>query len=343
MLRILGENLVLKLIALGASFMLWLYVGMERDPMTTKTVKAEIVGINAAPADLVVELNLDPIVVELSGPKRELDRVNDFDVKAQADLASARKGSTQVLIAKIRTPNGLFGIKASSHRSYVTAAITPKVRKRLPVTISFENNPPFGKRYGAPRIKPVAAEVQGKDSDLKRVAKLEVSVDASGGSVRGDLPIRAVDTDGVILDTVLILPQTANVEIDLVEAPASKQVVISPSVTGSVDPSVLVTAITVEPTQVSVSGRPDQLEALTSVHTGEVNIEGLRANMETRVPLQLPSGVRLTDDRTSVTVRIQVREVSKTTPPGSPAGKPSSAGTVKQPQGNQPPVTKDPT
>src|SRR5437016_6121462 len=90
MIKVLSENLLLKVIAVIASVTIWLYVSAERTPIVTRQVNAEVITTGTPPPDLIVRIKPVPVPVEVSGPSAEVESIGEGDVKAMVNVHSAR-------------------------------------------------------------------------------------------------------------------------------------------------------------------------------------------------------------------------------------------------------------
>jgi YbbR domain-containing protein len=311
MLRHFGENLGLKLFALATSVMIWFYVAAERNPIITRTVNAEPRMGGIAPPDVIIRLRSETVPVEITGPNNEVETVGENDVKAIVSVRNARPGVSQLRIMRYESPPSAPHITFRALRQYVAADVLAKERKQLRIEPRFTNEAPFGRSYGKARLDPEWAWVIGTKDDLLRVSRLVVYIDTRGGSVRADLPIQAVDRDDVVVDTVTIDPEKTHVELNLVEAPATRTLLVSVPFRGKTRYPYEVTDVEVDPAQVTVSGKSDRLLQMTSVSTTPVSIDGLTADTTREVPLELPPDVNVKDGHYTVRVTIRVKDVSK--------------------------------
>jgi YbbR domain-containing protein len=316
MFKFLRENLVLKVVSLMASLSLWLYVTADRYPNTsyTRSVNADVLRTGNPPSDVIVRIRQEPLPVEISGPRTQVDGIDDNEIKAEVDVRSARAGATQLKIVKYRKPAAAPGIEIKG-RQYVSVDVLPKARKLMAVTPMFNTPTSPASRYGTPRLKPEWATVSGAADDVRRVARLVVSVETSGQPVSADLPIRAEDRDNVEIAGVEVAPATAHVEVALEQPPATRNLVVSVLYRGNPAPGHLLSEIVVEPSTVTVVGKPEQIQALSNVVTREVNIEGISGEIVRQVMLSPPEGVGLAGGRPSVRVTFRTQEIAK--PPAS--------------------------
>lgn len=312
MLSVLRQNLMLKLIALVTAIMIWAYVGAERN--STKQVVAEVQRTGTPADDVVVSVGPDSVPVEISGPKSEIENVAPNAVKAIVDVAEARPGTKRLRIARFIAPPGAPHIDFREQVLFVPVEVSPKARKRMSITVSYNNEAPFGREFAQPRVTPPWADVVGRQEDVRRVASLVVYANTEDGSVRADLPIKPLDKDGVVVDTVRTEPETTHVELDLVEAEATRTLVVSVPTRGQPPAPLVVTDIVAEPAQVVVTGKPDVVRPLTHIATATLDLEGLRGNTTRRLTLDLPPGVTVKGRRTAVDVSVRVRDTSRPAP-----------------------------
>jgi len=314
MFRTVSENFTLKIIALASSVLIWLYVGGEQNPTLTRVVNAEVRSRGQAQENLLVRLSGDPIPVEVSGPRSEVESIADNQIKAVVDLSRARSGDRQVYIVELQRPAKAPMVSLRQLRQYVDAEVKPKASKQFPITASFNDAPPSGRVYGRPKLSPAYAKVIGAKEDVQRVQKLAVYIETTGGNVRAEETIQALDADGVTVDTVTIEPTMTKVELDLMPAPSSRSLPVAVQLQGRPTPPYTVAEISVNPPIIEVSGRPEQIVQMRNVPTGSVSLDGLTAESTVEVPLILPDGVSVRGNTTTVRVTIRVRDASRAIP-----------------------------
>lgn len=319
MLKFLRENLVLKVLSLLASISLWLYVTADRYPNTSysRSVNADVFRLGSPPADVVVRFRQEPLPVDVSGPKTEVDSIDDNEIKAEVDLHGARAGVTQLKILHYRKPADAPNVEVKG-RQYVSVDVLPKARRLMPVMPMFNVSAAPSARYGAAHVKPEWASVSGAADDVKRVNRLVISVEASGQPVNTDLPIRAEDRDNVEITGVEITPSTAHIEVALEQPPATRTLPVNPLYRGKPAPGYVLSEVIVEPSSVTVTGKLEAIQALSNIITEEISIEGISGEVVRQAALRPPDGVALTGVRPTVRVTFRTQELAKANPDGSP-------------------------
>jgi YbbR domain-containing protein len=315
MLRSLRENLSLKLIAVATSIVIWVFVATTKtQPEIRRDTTAEVQSIGSAPGDLIVTLHNDPVQVEVVGPKSQVDSIDPGAIKALVELGTARLNSSGLRIASYSRPPAAPDVTVRALRPLVAADVTPKRRKRLPIDTSFTNDPPPGMRFGPPRLAPTWADVVGAEAEVRRVARLVVYIETSGGAVRAEVPIKPLDRSGVLIDSVQVDPIATKADVSLLDAPASKTLIVSVDHTGRPPSMYEVRDILVDPPRVTVMGSAAVLQTLTSIPTEELTLDGLKTDTVRDVALQLPAGVTVRSGTDRVRVTLKVREIPRTGP-----------------------------
>ncbi len=311
MIRGLRENVLLKLIALATALMIWAYAGQERAGAPSRQVVAEVVTVGTAAPGLSVEVKPTMVNVDVVGPTQQLDAIPDGAVKAIVDIGLARPGMKSLPVARFAAPPEAPAIAFPKQTRSVAIEVRVAARRRMQIGAEYRNEPPFGKRYTTPRIEPAWADVEGPRDAVQRVAALMVRLSPSGKDLREQAVIAAVDRAGIAVEEVRVDPPTAYVEVDLQDIAATRTLPVSPALKGRVEAPFVITAVVCDPVQVTLTGNPEDLLALTSVNTVAIALEGIKADTTRQVPLELPRGVSVKSEQAMVSVTIRVNDASR--------------------------------
>lgn len=314
MFKFVGENFALKVISLVAAVVMWMYVSAERYPTTnTRVVNASVAPVGAAPPDAVVRIKTDSLQVEVSGPKSEVDAIADNEIRAEVDVRGARPGMTKLPVTTYRKPSSAPNVNITQQgKRMVTVEVVSRERKQVAITPLVNTAAAAGRRYGAPKLNPEWATVIGSAEDLKRVVRVVVLIETNGVGMSADLPLKAQDRDGVEVTNVDLEPAAVHVDLAQPDLPATRTLPVSVNVKGRPAPPFVVSDVVVEPAQVTVTGRGEQLVQMTNVHTAEVTVDGLNSDLTREATIQLPAGVTLKGGKNTVRVMVRVRDASRT-------------------------------
>jgi len=318
MLARLRENLSFKLLALVAAIMLHMYVASQQNPSQTKTVTVPIAVKDLPPG--LIPGKPGPVMVNLTGTSDELAKVADMNVVATVDLKHAHIGQNTGLPVDVElTPSSLnssIGHSDFKPRSLVIN-IEERRRRKLPVTVEVSGASAPGFVTKRPSLLvPSTATATGPANDVDSIARLVVKPDITGATdtVDDDYQIVPVDSQGNDVANVQIIPETAHVQIGVVETGRTKEVFITPKITGTPAAGFEVGTVTVKPETVMLSGSLDQLTGVANVLTEPIDITGASAVVTKQVTCLPPAGITLSPGQTA-TVTIQIVSAAPVSPP----------------------------
>lgn len=199
----------------------------------------------------------------------------------------------------------------------VQVQLDPVAERIVPVTVAL-GTVPEGVTVGMPEVEPSAVTLRGAQTRVDSVSQIvaRVSIDASGLSIDRDVDLVAVDGNGNPVPSVEIDPERVRVRVGVALELATRTLPVVPILTGAPGAGYRITAITVEPLIVTVSGEAATIGALEGAPTEAINVEGRTTDLEAIVNLDLPEGV-------SVNGTDQVRVVLTIEPLPTPAPSPS--------------------
>ena len=125
------------------------------------------------------------------------------------------------------------------------------------------------------------------------------------------------DSDDNPVDGITLDVQQTHVTVPVIEDPYSKILSISPIINEQPPPGYRITRIAVEPTQLWAAGRPQLVDALSTLSTEEITAHDLTQDQQISAPLVIPKGVVVKDGAGNQVMKVTVRiSVSRTgTPP----------------------------
>lgn len=277
------------------------------------------------------------VPIEIRNPPRDatvlefLGNVSNIQFRAPLDVASRlANGSFGASIdlanvvvptdgSQVAVPVTLTAIDRSVEivdyqPKVVRVTLDPIVRQAIPVTVE-QGQVPEAVRVGPPQVDPQLVTLIGARSRVSTVREVaaRVIIDASGLNVDQEVDLQAIDSNGTPVAGVQIQPARARVRIDVARDQATVQLPVRVQLTGVPTHGYELTAVTVTPVNVTVSGEAPVVGRLGGVSTLPVDLEGRSASFATDVALDLPKDVTV-DGSTMVhvTVTLAVAQVSRT-------------------------------
>jgi YbbR domain-containing protein len=200
----------------------------------------------------------------------------------------------------------------------VQVQLDPVTERSLPVTLAL-GAVPEGVTVGLPRIEPSRVTLRGAQTRVESVSQVvaRVSIDASGLSIDRDVDLVAVDGNGNPVPSVEIDPERVRVQIAVALELANRTLPVVPTLTGAPAAGYAITAVTVEPLVVTVSGEAATIGALDGAPTEAINVAGRTTDLEAIVNLDLPEGVNVSGSD-QVRVVLTIEPIASPAPSASP-------------------------
>ncbi len=218
LLRLLSENLSLKLISLAFAVVLWFFVMGERRHEVAHIVPIIYRGV----AERLIIANQVPgsVEVAVSGPRALLSHLAAGDMAISVDLAGAAAGVTTYkrLEESLSLPAGLTVTRISP--AYVDVRLEHLRDKQVPVRVVVSGEPAAGFRLRRLRVTPTQVTISGAESELKAVSEVVTEgLDLSG--------VRSSFTQTVQLShsrpfTILKEHRTVEVQAQIVADPSAR-------------------------------------------------------------------------------------------------------------------------
>jgi len=168
MMRVLGENLPLKVASLALAIGVWFMVRGEDRPVEIVSVPLEIRNL---PDDLAIVGDLiDSVNVKVRAPEIVLKTMQPDRITARLDLVHLEAGDHLVRLKpeEVRIPPGADVVKINPE--YVALRLEKKLSREIPVTPRVVGEPAAGYVMGGVKVQPDHVKVEGSEGAI-RLAK----------------------------------------------------------------------------------------------------------------------------------------------------------------------------
>jgi YbbR domain-containing protein len=303
--RLLFHNWPLKLAAVALATML--YAGLVVS-QSVQELPSSIAVVPTLPKDAVLGAGL-PNVTRIS-----YVTLGDASARASADTFRATidlsgvdpNAGTVYVPIKVESRDPRFAV-VNWEPPGLNVALDPLKSKKVPVRVS-EGTPPAGLEVRPAVISPEMVTVRGAASVIDRVveARADVVIEPNGLEIDRDIDLVPVDVQNNRLTPVQVTPASAHVTIAVFTDRETRQLPVTPFVTGTPATGYEVASVTVSPLLVTVEGNADQLVGLASADTEPISISGATQDVTKDAALALPQGV-LPVGRSTVQVTITLR------------------------------------
>ena len=324
MLDWLSKNVRTFILAFFLALAVWISAVTSADPDETRTyptpVSIEIVGQD--PGLVITNTYTKQIDVVLRAPKSVWTRLttgNDT-VRAVVDISNLSAGTHQVPIqVQVSVqPVRILPITISSLELVIESLLT----KTIPVEINVHGTPALGYQAQKLVLSSTDVVVSGPESVVQRVKKISASLDITGvrQNVESEVNLQALDDNNLVLEGLNLTPSSIKVTVPVVQQGGYRDLAVKVVVSGRVANGYRLTSILVNPPVVTVfSSNTALIDSLPGyVETAHLDLNGVSADIETSLALNLPEGVSLLGDQT-VLVQVGISPIEGSlTIPGRP-------------------------
>lgn len=304
-MKLTENNRALKLVALAIAIMLWLYVGIEQDPISQRTYNVPITVENLS-ADKVATVSKERVNVKVMGRETRLDGITSEDFKAYVDLSDAKTGDSEAEV-HVSLPNEVYFAKLDP--SHVNVYVEQREGETMNVDIVRTGMLPDGITIEDMSVEPQNVFVSGNEDALAMVAKAGVAVELDDvySDSKKDVPVQLYDYEGNIIEPgeLKVYPEQVTLNIKVNEADIQKSVPIQAELVGSLSEGVQVDSVTVDPQTALVEGLPKDLAKITEIKTEPIDLSGIKETTSFTVKLV---GKQLRDvQKVTVTVNVSAQ------------------------------------
>lgn len=327
MIKILTNNIGLKILALLFAIALWLIVLNIDDPELTKSFVVQVTMENTEvldDANMTYEVldDTDTVRVTVTAKRTIIDNLSASDFQAVADFSDLDEDSLegehelQIYVSALRYSNQ---VAISSRTKALEINVEQEISKELMVNTSYTGTPADGYQVKSITALPEKVTVTGPESVVSQIAMAGVSVDVT--SMSTDVTVDASlilykdqDMQTVLTsDRLTISANTIKVSIGFSQ---EKSVSLTFETKGTPAKGYEVVNVTGDVSQISISGSSEDLEKCEyiSISGDDLNIDGAASTITKVIKLAdyLPDGITLADGEVDkVTVTIDIKPYSE--------------------------------
>jgi YbbR domain-containing protein len=312
------RNFRLKLGCTVLAVIFWAGVVYAGNPPETRTVTVSVPqGRSAIPAKFTLVQPVQQLAVRVGGNRSSLDAFNASSLVVNVAWQSVKAAGVQQV--PIAITNNDPNVDLIDPPTSISADLDTLTSAMTTVNIDVTNPPPQGYTIASESATPASVVLVGPQHELTG-AQARVTVDLQNQKtnlVVQQALVLVYDSHGVQLNDVGVNPSTVNVAITVKENLTTRASAVVPRTTGNPAPGHYLAGLSASPASVVLSGSQDLLNALDSISTSTISLNGLTGSVTLTVSLTPPAGVTASPSTVTVTILIN------TLPTPSPAPTPS--------------------
>ncbi|MBV9100072.1 MAG: hypothetical protein JO198_03390 [Candidatus Dormibacteraeota bacterium] len=319
------RNFKLKVGCTIMALITWTGVVYASNPPETRLVSVPVPQSQASfPSKFTLVHHVPDLAVRIGGSRSSLDAFNPASLTVNVDWHNvSRAGLQQVPIS---ITNVASNVELVDPPQSITADVDYYDSVSLPVNLVVTNPPPAGYTIASQSVAPSTVVVAGPHLELTDI-QARVSVDLGNNKTNyvQIAPVLIYDAHSNRLNDLSVTsppgftsnaPQgTVTVTIVVSANLTSRAAAVRPPTTGNPAPGHQLSAITVSPATVVLTGPQTLLNTLDWVSTSSISLNGLTGSETVTVNVTPPAGV--TSSPTSVAVTVFITALPTPTPTAS--------------------------
>ncbi|MBR2045993.1 MAG: hypothetical protein IJ958_07655 [Agathobacter sp.] len=326
-LKTLSKNLGFKLLAVAFAFTLWVTVYNLDDPTKTKSLTVNVTVTNKEVLEEMgkyyeIADDTKKISFSVTAPRSILDKLDETDFVAEANLQKMtleEDGDTARVPVEIICTTNANGnsIKISSTNKSVRISLEDLMIKQFVVQANAVGEVKEGYALGKVEVTaPNVLQVSGPKSIVSQITGVVATVDVTDMSEYNTsyrvTPI-LLDKNGNEVDTtrLTLSDTTVNVEVEILN---TKEVELAVTPMGEVAEGYAVTAVTVNPSTISLKGSKSVLNNISNIviPSEVVSVEGATHDVTVQVDVSeyIPEGAGVLDpEQATVEIVVSVEKI----------------------------------
>ncbi len=312
------------LLSAVVAFGLWLYVITVVSPESEKTyydIPVVLQNKNILTERGMMIVSDEPnVTLALKSDRTILNDLNESNINVIINLANIEKPGTHSLTYSISYPGNIPHNEVtvmSSSTDLITVKVENRVRKTVPVVIDYgETAVPTG--YTADKenaeLDYTEIEVSGPESVIDEItqAVIQVNLNDQTKTVAGEYQYTLCDAHSQPVDAEMVTVNAEKVSL-MVKVQKVKEIEVKVDIVNGGGATTENCTITVDTTQIQISGSDTLLEGLDSLTIGTINLGEILEDQTLTFPIVLPEGVTNQTGVEQVTVEIKLPKLKTKT------------------------------
>lgn len=310
------------LLSILLAVFLWLYVRAEKDPTIESTyrgVQVQVTGgsVLASKGLTLSDLSADTVSVTIEAPASVQANLNRRNITAVVDISRIETVGSHALTYDVNLPvniNTEGAVVLLKEPESIEVTVGKLFSNTLPIEFRHKGSVAKGYQAGTPTISPVNVTISGSVDQVSQVDRVVAVLEAKelSGRFAGDLPLKLLDANGKELTEL-------DVEMNTMSAYVVYPVVVTKEIPlkvnyipggGAAEDDITPLIL---PKSIMVSGDKEDIESLTEIYLGSVDLSKVVGTSSFSFPITLDPSLENVTGISEATVTITVNGLSTKT------------------------------
>ena len=314
---------VFILLSIILAVVFWAYVRGVVDPddsTTLHNVRLEVTGTSVLTGQglTVSSLSQETVDLHVEAPSSVINNLVRYreDIYVPLDVSRCTEGENRVTVGQPVWPTNFNTdevVLQGKEPGVITVEVDRLYTNTFEVEFQLDGQVADGYQMGTPAIEPERVTVSGPVEQVNKIAHVVALLESEELSEQfsGDLPLTLWDAEGNELTDLEI---TLNTETAYVVVPVVvvKEVPLTVEVKAGGGATPQDAVVTIDPLTVTVSGQEEDIQELTEISLGEINLATVVGTNTFQLPITLDASLENVSGEMSATVTVSVQGLSTT-------------------------------
>ena len=306
-LDIFRRNILKKLIALFAAFLMWVFVMTDQDPEIEDKYTVPLTMSNV-PYELIPICDIKSVTITTTAPRSYFIKYDANAFRIYANLEGLTEGEHK-LIPQVVMPQGFELIENTPE--FVTVKLDSLIERQMPAELETTGAVSSNAVVKDIRKSMDTVTVVGPKSFADKVVKVYGTINLSDNtsSFETQIPMSAVDDKGNVVQRVRVVPSVITVSFDIEGGLKKRIVPIVPEI--SVMEGWELTKITVDPAQIELVGAEAVVNSIVTLKTEPFMVQTGQRFFKGTLRLLVPDDVTVKTNEVTVSAEIVRKTVMR--------------------------------
>lgn len=307
LLDIFRRNLLKKIIALIAAFIMWIFVMDDQDPPIEGSYNVPLT-ISNTPQDFATVCNVRTVRVETRAPRSNFVKYDANAFRVYANLDGLGEGPHQI-IPKVVMPQGFELVETDP--AVINVNIDSLVEYPMAIDLVTQGEVAPNSAIKEIRKSMDFVTVVGPKSLVERVAKVYGSLSLAGtsSSFETQISMNAVDAENNLVERVRVVPSVITVSVEMQSGLKKRIVPVVPELSAAEGWEL--TKIAAEPAQLEIVGAESVVNNIFTLKTVPFTVQTGQRTFTGTLKLDIPDGVQVKTDQVTVSALVVRKPVMR--------------------------------